>query len=223
MKNIAIILAGGSGSRFNQSTPKQFLYLDDRRIIDYSISTFINHKDIDDIIIVCHNKWKKIMESEYPDYKVVIGGSTRQKSVLKGLESCSLSTLNVFIHDAARPFISKKNISQSIKLLKTYKAVNISVPAIDTTIIVQDNIISSTLNRNNIYLSQTPQSFRYKTILNAHQSSNEINLTDDIQMINNLGIDCYNLEGDANNIKITYSKDLDVAMLILKNKMKEMI
>ena len=223
MRNTAIILAGGAGKRFNNSVPKQFLYLENRRIIDYSVNTFSNHKDINDIIIVCNNDWIKIIKEEYPNYNIIAGGKTRQESSLLGLQYCNKETQNVLLHDAARPFINVEYITKSIQLLEKYEAVNISIPLSDTMIIAKKNIIHSIPSRENVYLSQTPQSFRYKTILNAHKNCKELNLTDDIQLVNNLNIDCYNLEGSPNNIKITHENDLDIGRLILKNKMKEKV
>ena len=217
MKNVAIILAGGSGSRFKNSIPKQFLYLNDKRVIDYCISTFKNHKDIHEIIIVCHQEWLKKMKNEYP-YTIVCGGKTRQESSLIGLRECPNNTSNVLIHDAARPFISNKLISKSIKLLEKYQAVNISKQATDTTIFVKKNLIDSIPDRSKIFYSQTPQSFKYKTILKAHKLSSDIDFTDDIQLVKNIGIECYNLKNDLDSIKITHEYDLKVASLILLKK-----
>tara|TARA_Y100001970_G_C13909984_1_gene688003 strand:- start:101 stop:766 length:666 start_codon:yes stop_codon:yes gene_type:complete len=217
MTNIAIILAGGSGNRFKNTTPKQFLYLNDRRVIDYSISTFKNHQDIDDIIIVCHQQWLKKMESEY-SYKIVCGGKTRQESSLIGLKACPTKTSNVLIHDAARPFISNRLISKSINLLEKYEAINISKKATDTTVIVKDHLIDSIPDRSNIFCSQTPQSFKYKTILKAHKLSSDIDSTDDIQLVKNIGVECYNLKNDLDSIKITHEYDLKVASVILLKK-----
>ncbi len=220
MKNIAIILAGGLGSRFNNGTPKQFLYLQNRRIIDYSINTFYNHADVDDIVIVCNNSWVEIMRKEYPDCNIIVGGKTRQESSLIGLRACPKTTQIVILHDAARPFVSSGSISKSIQLLENYEAINLSVSTKDTVVYVDNNIISSIPKRENIYLSQTPQSFKYKTILNAHKKTEQIDSTDDIQLVKNMNIDCYNLKGDINNIKITYKSDLDIAKLIIKNREK---
>ena len=218
MKNIAIILAGGMGARFKHKTPKQFIFLEKRRIIDYSVKIFANNINIDDIIIVCHNKWINKIRKEYKNYKVINGGLTRQESVFLGLKSCPDSTENVLIHDAARPFISNKIIEKSLKLLSAYEAVNVSLKSSDSVVISKNNMIESIPNRNTVFLSQTPQSFRFKTILKAHNKFKDINCTDDVQLVKKNGIKCYNFEGDIYNIKITYDRDLEFAKSILLDK-----
>ena len=95
MKNIAIILAAGSGERFGDETPKQFIILHGRRVLDYSVNIFKKHKDIDDIIIVCPKEWINIIQNEYPDFKIVIGGKTRKDSSFNGLKACPNNTKNV--------------------------------------------------------------------------------------------------------------------------------
>ena len=84
-------------------------------------------------------------------------------------------------------------------------------------------MVDSMLDRNSIYLNQTPQSFRYDTILKAHENSSNINSTDDITLAKNMGIKVYNLKGDRNNIKITYKEDLNIGEIIINNQGKEKI
>ena len=157
------VRSGLAANKRIMSADKYQDYLKDKRVIDYSISTFKNHQDIHDIIIVCHHKWIETIKDEYP-YTIVCGGKTRQESSLIGLKTCPDNTLNVLIHDSARPFISNKLISKSIELLEKYQAVNISKKVTDTVVIAKDNFIDSIPNRSNVYYSQTPQSFKYKTV-----------------------------------------------------------
>lgn len=223
MKNVAIILAGGSGNRFRDKTPKQFKLLNKRRIIDYSINNFEMHDLINKIIIVCHKDWVDIMNKEYKSHDVIIGGKSRQESSFIGLKSCPENTENVLIHDAARPFISQELISNSINLLNKYQAINTSIYATDTVVIKKNELIDSIPDRDNILLSQTPQSFKYKVILKAHEKFKDSNASDDIQLVNKMNIDCYNYIGSKYNIKITEYLDLDIAETIVNNKISKEI
>ena len=222
-KNIAIILAGGSGVRFGGETPKQFEILNGKRVIDYSLDTFSKHKDIDHIIVVCHKGWIKTLEEQYNYCTIVEGGETRKESSYLGLKACPSNTNNVLIHDASRPFISDSLISSCIEHLNNYIAVNLSYPVMDSVAYIKNNMVDSMLDRKDIYLNQTPQSFRYNIILKAHEESPDISATDDIILAKNIGIKVYNLKGDRNNIKITYKEDLNMGESIINNKNKEKI
>ena len=169
IKNIAIILAGGSGTRFGGEIPKQFQLLDGKRVIDYSVRTFSNHKDIDHIIIVCHKNWIKMLKEKYSHFTIIEGGKTRRESSYFGLKSCPSDVNNVLIHDASRPFITDAVISSCIYYLNKYEAVNLSFPVMDSVAYIEDDMVGSMLDRHSIYLNQTPQSFRYDIILKAHE------------------------------------------------------
>ena len=218
--NIAIILAAGIGKRFGNSTPKQYCLLNNKKVIDYSINTFINHKDINKVILVCSDEWINVLINEYPDCLIIKGGDTRRESSYNGLKACPKNTLNVLIHDAVRPFVTKKIITESITKLKEFKAVNISIPSQDTIISTKNNLINKIPDRKNIYLSQTPQSFNYKTIIDAHLKYDGEEVNDDIKLVKKIGIECYNLAGSIYNIKITHNIDLILAEEIIKYNKK---
>ena len=112
--NIGIILAGGSSIRFGDDTPKQFLILHGRRVLDYSIKTFEDNKHINKIIIVVPKKWKKIIQDEYSKHNIIIGGNSRRESSYNALKVCPKKTKNVLIHDAARPFVDNTIIFETI-------------------------------------------------------------------------------------------------------------
>lgn len=210
MKNIAIILAAGTGDRFGDETPKQFLILHGRRVLDYSVKTFSNHADIDDIIIVCHSDWIETVKGEYPKYRVIEGGASRRDSSYSGLLACPDDTDNVLIHDAARPFIDNGIISNCIAALKTHKAVDTVIPADDTIVEVSNDEISNMPVRDKMRLGQTPQCFDYKTILEAH-SSFKGETTDDIRLVNQMGIKCKIVDGSIFNFKLTNQPDVYLA------------
>ncbi len=214
--NIGIILAAGKGERFGGEIEKQFCYLNNKMIIDYSISAFQKAKNIHQIIIVTSEKWIEKLNNLYSDHTIVKGGKTRQESALNALEICPKNTTNVLIHDAARPFIKTSLIEQSIDYLKEYQAVVVSRQATDTIMRVKNKKIIKMEDRKDFFLNQTPQSFNYKLIYNAYKKEQK-NVTDDISLINLEKTNYKIIEGSSYNIKITNSEDLLLAESILKS------
>jgi len=210
MKNVAIILAGGAGKRFGDAVPKQFIILHGRRVIDYSIKTFLQHNDIDSVVIVCASNWEKIIQKEYPNCIVVKGGESRKNSSLFGLKACPKDTKNVLIHDAARPFIDKDIISRCLFALEKEKAVDTVISSSDTVVEAKDELIINMPIRDNMFLGQTPQGFDFKTILNAHLSFKG-ETTDDIRLVQDAGIKCCTVEGSVYNFKLTNQPDMYLA------------
>lgn len=219
---VAIILAGGSGSRFGDEIPKQFIILHGRRILDYSIKTFESHPGINQIIIVTSHGWQEQIQSEYPNHKVVVGGSTRRDSSYKGILACPENSDLVLIHDAARPFIDHTIINNCLEGLKFQDAVDTVIPATDTIVEVKNNLISEMPNRDYMFQGQTPQAFKYKVIKNAHEMVTG-ETTDDIRLAKEIGINCYTVMGSEYNFKITTQQDIYLAERIsqIHNKLNE--
>ena len=213
--NIGIILAAGKGKRFGTEIAKQFCYLNNKMIIDYSILAFENSKNIDKIMIVTSKEWLKEITNRYPKHIVVEGGKTRQKSAALGLKNCPKNTDNVLIHDAARPFISTDIINQSVTSLKKYEAVVISKQVTDTIMRVKNKKIKKIEKRKEFFLNQTPQAFKYKLISEAYRKNEKL-VTDDISLIDLEKIKCKIIEGENYNIKITNAEDIKLAESILK-------
>ena len=225
MKNYAIILASGSGKRFQGDSPKQFSKINGKTILEYSIEAFENNKYIDGIVLVIlpeykdyaaelvkNNKYNKVL-------KIVNGGAERKDSSYIGVNSVEESNSNVLIHDCARPFVSQDIISKCVKALDKYEAVAVAVPSSDTIISVYNGIISAIPDRKSLMRIQTPQCFRLDLIKKAHElSKNDSNFTDDCGLIfrhklSNIHI----IEGSENNIKITYPHDILCAKTFLDN------
>jgi len=230
IKNSAIILAGGRGIRFGDSTPKQFLNLNGRRVIDYSIYEFTRHSKIDEIIIVVSKEWKRIIAKENPNCKVIVGGDTRTASSLKGLEACDKSCQSVFIHDAARPIFNRGMIDVPILHFENlkYDAVVPVVQPVDSYIThpkleenkpeIMVNMIEHN-NRNILRIVQTPQVFRYNKILSAYKNIKK-SWSDDLSVLINHKPNCnvLLLSGSSTNIKITNQIDLKIAEILLNNE-----
>ena len=210
-----IILAAGKSTRLNHNTPKPFLKINNKRILDYSIKTFENN--VDKIIIVVPSKWHKNIKNEYPHHNVIIGGKTRKESSYNGLLSCNKKTSKVLIHDAARPFVNKKIIIDCINKLDDYDAVTTTIKPVDTIVTMDRDIINDVLLREICRLEQTPQAFKYNVILEAHKSK-ITNATDDIYLTHSKGVKCGIVNGCYSNFKITSDIDLDIAKIMLKNR-----
>ena len=212
--NVAIILAGGSGTRFGAEIPKQYININNKAVVQYSIEAFEKSKLIDIIVIVVSDKYKKEIKKKNPDHIVIVGGGSRVESSYKGIMAAPKESKKILIHDAARPFVSQKIITSCINELDKYKAVVTSISATDTIIKVKNNEVESIQNREELYLNQTPQGFDYQTILQAHQNK-QIDVTDDISLINLNQIKCKIVPGSHRNIKITTPQDIHTAKSIL--------
>jgi len=207
--NSAIILAGGIGNRMNGDIPKQFILIKNRMVIEYSINAFLANKKINEIIIVCDEKWIDKIQNKYPEITVVSGGNDRTSSSFNGLKACNDKTENVLIHDSARPLINQKIINECINNLKIYDA---AIPILEHCDSIVNIKSMDYIDRNSIRIIQTPQAFKFKKIYKAYKNSN-ISFPDDFSLLNS-----YNpknkyifFNGYKKNIKITYSEDLMLA------------
>ena len=212
--NIAIILAGGSGTRFKSKIPKQYFKIGNKSIINYTIDAFEKSSLIDKIIIVVDKKYINDISKKNPKHIVVSGGKSRFESSYNGILACPKNSKKVLIHDAARPFISQEIITSCIEALNNYEAVVTSIQTTDTVIRAKNMEILQVEDRNQIFLNQTPQGFKYKTILDAHKNRTG-SVTDDISLLDLNKTKCKVIKGSKKNIKITTNDDIQFAMHIL--------
>ena len=213
--NAGIIVAAGLGKRFNNKIPKQFISINGKEILAFSVKTFFNHPKINELIIVCHKKWLKNVKKCYPYCKVVVGGEFRKDSSMNGINAVSNENENVLIHDAARPLISAKIISRCLDQLKDYDA---TAPILDSTnslIEIKNNQIKS-INRDQIKSVQTPQCFKLKHIKKIF--SHDVAGTDEISMVLNIepNSKINFVQGSIKNLKITNQQDLQIIESFLK-------
>ncbi len=211
----AIILAAGNASRFNSQTPKQFHQLNGRLLLDYPIQTFSKCDEIDQLIIVVPKEKVTTIQEAYSHHHVVSGGKSRRESSFNGLTACPPETEKVLIHDVARALVDKATILRCIDGLKKAKAVSTAIHAKDTVVETNGENIVQMPDRNHMYLEQTPQGFKYCTILNAHQNI-KMDVTDDIRLVKEMGIECKVVEGSEQNFKITTQQDFQLAEILLK-------
>ena len=220
IKNYGIILASGTGSRYGSDIPKQFVKIAGKTVLEHTIEIFEKSEDINDIIIVITPEYRTMAEeillkNNYKKIsKLLNGGETRKESSFIGISSIEDEEANVIIHDCARPFLTQKIIADCIDALGQYDAVDVAIPSADTIIKVDDNnVIQHIPQRAKLRRGQTPQCFKLSTIRKAHElSQNDSNFTDDCGLIvkYNLG-DVFVVEGDIENIKVTYPSDIFMA------------
>ena len=227
MYNIAIILAGGIGSRVGGRTPKQLLPLEDgRSVLEHTIDAFETAPSIDEIAVVMHpdhintlqklcqnNPWQKLK-------KVIPGGAERWESSYNAIkEYTDLSNVSLWLHDAARPFVSQAILANIAEALQTHDAVTVAVPVTDTVYMVDKNDkcqmanVKSVPDRATVMRAQTPQAFHLKTIQKAYEkalASGHIIATDDAGIVHKYlpGTSIYIVPGDESNRKITFREDL---------------
>lgn len=222
--NGVVIVAAGSGSRMKRDINKQFIKLDGKEIIAYTIEKFYKSEDIGDIVIVIkENEEKYFIENIINKYgfdniKLAYGGKERQDSVYNGIKKLNSNCEIVLIHDGARPFVNEDIIKNSIEEAKENNAVVVGVPVKDTIKVVDsDGNIVDTPNRSLLWSVQTPQSFKYEIITKAYEYaySNDYYGTDDAMLVEHIGYNVKMIEGSYDNIKITTEEDLHFGIQIL--------
>lgn len=227
MKNIAVIFAGGVGSRMNtKSRPKQFLELNGKPIIIYTIELFDNHPNIDGIIVVCLESWIPFLNKMIRKFEinkvvsVVPGGDSGQDSIYKGLcaaevyvKQQNLNNAVVLIHDGVRPLITEQTITDNISKVEECGSCITCVPAIETVIVKKQNEGLDIPKRSDCMMARAPQSFYLSDIIEAHRKSRAEGKTDFIDSCSLMSYYGHKLgivEGPMENIKITTPTDFFV-------------
>ena len=223
--NGVVIVAAGTGSRMNMGINKQFIKLEGKEIIYYTIEKFYKNENIDDIVVVVKEEEAEFFRKEildkynFKNIKLAYGGKERQDSVYNGLKSLDKECNIVLIHDGARPFVSNKIINKSIEEAKENKAIVVGVPVKDTIkVIDNDKNIIDTPNRNILWAVQTPQTFDYNLLIKSYEDAFKDGFygTDDAMLVERIGYKVKMVEGSYNNIKITTQEDLGLGSQILK-------
>ena len=228
MKNIALITAAGKGTRLQGfGLPKQFLRINGKPMLVYCAETFNKCELIDGILIITSKEYIEEVDRLCRQYNinkliaVVEGGQTRQQSVFNGLMALKEHGVTdddiVLIHDAARPLIDESIIRDNIDACLKYDAVETVIPASDTIIRSKEGqIVDEIPNRDGLYQVQTPQTFKYKLIFDAHRRFEHLKLaTDDAQLVHNMGKPVHLVEGSIKNLKITTIEDLQLIKSLL--------
>ena len=219
IRNIAIVLAGGVGSRLGLSTPKQFFKVAGKMVIEHTLDTFEHNTHIDEIVIVSNpvyvsdvenivlrNGWKKVK-------KILKGGKERYDSSLSAIHAYEGGEeVNLIFHDAVRPLVSPRIIDDVCEALKQYEAIDVTVPAVDTIIEAEGDHIASIPDRSRLQRGQTPQAFRLSVIAEAYKRAlNDPNfkVTDDCGVVVKYmpEVPVHLVAGEESNMKLTYKED----------------
>lgn len=226
MKVTAIVLAAGSGKRMNSDVHKQYLLINEKPVIYYSLKAF-EESNVDNIVLVVGageiEYCKKEVVERYGLNKVcaiVEGGKERYHSVYEGLKAAT-GTEYVLIHDGARPFLTQDIIERTIESVVQWQACVVGMPVKDTIKIVdEEEFAKETPNRANVWQVQTPQAFSYGLVYNAYKdmlATNESGITDDAMVVERMtDYKVKLIEGSYRNIKITTPEDLLIAEAYLK-------
>ncbi|MEQ1554300.1 MAG: 2-C-methyl-D-erythritol 4-phosphate cytidylyltransferase [Ferruginibacter sp.] len=222
MKKYAIIVAGGSGSRMNSATPKQFLLLNSKPVLYYAIHAFLKTFADCTIILVLPEEHiaagQEIIDAffDYKNIKIVVGGRTRFHSVQNGLAQIPEEDNVIFVHDAVRPMISTALINRCYESVLQYGT---AIPVLDCKDSVRqiNDSGNDAIDRNFIKLVQTPQAFHGKILKPSFNIDYKDKFTDEATVVEAFGLKISLVQGDEENIKITKPLDLTLAEALLKS------
>lgn len=226
-KYTAIVLAAGSGKRMNSKVHKQYLIIQDRPVLYYSLKAF-EDSAVDEIVLVVGKGEEKFCRKEIVDKygiskvkAIVEGGKERYHSVFEGLKQTSDADY-VLIHDGARPFVNQDIIRRCMQEVQKYQACVVGMPVKDTIKIAdEEGYAKQTPDRKNVWMIQTPQTFSYALIYEAYEEmlkTEDTAITDDAMVLERIkGKKSKLIEGSYRNIKITTPEDLLIANVYLQH------
>lgn len=226
-KYAAIVLAAGSGKRMNSQVHKQYLIIQDRPVLYYSLKEF-QDSAVDEIVLVVGKGEEKFCRKEIVDKygiskvkAIVEGGKERYHSVFEGLKQTSDADY-VLIHDGARPFVNQDIIRRCMQEVQKYQACVVGMPVKDTIKIAdEEGYAKQTPDRKNVWMIQTPQTFSYALIYEAYEEmlkTEDTAITDDAMVLERIkGKKSKLIEGSYRNIKITTPEDLLIANVYLQH------
>ncbi len=222
-KNYAIIVAGGSGSRMNSAIPKQFLLLNGVPVLLHTLMAFSNSKARPQLILVLnsnyHNYWSELCQkfNFITQHTLVAGGENRFQSVKNGLDTITDQEAVVAVHDAVRPLTPLSIIDHSYTYAQKNGNAITAIKSRDSIRQMQGSH-SVSLLRDDIYLIQTPQTFKLEQLTKAYQQPYSTKFTDDASVVESSGEKINLTEGSYENIKITFPEDIAIAEAILNKK-----
>lgn len=232
--NIAMIIAGGTGSRMRQDIPKQFLTVNEKPVIVYTLEVFQKHPAIDEIIVVCIEGWEQILWAYIKQFNitkattVTAGGECGQASIYHGLLALEKNHNPddiVLIHDAIRPMVSEEIISDCINKTMEYGCAIATIPCAEAMLVTEDQESSERVfSRENLKRTQTPQGFRLGHLLEVHRKALDKNITNSVAsctLMIEMGEQVYFSKGSEKNLKLTTVEDIDIFKALLLAKRAE--
>ena len=232
--NIGLLIAGGVGQRMGQEIPKQFININDKPVIIYTLEAFQNHPDIDAIAVVCLDGWHHVLDVYAKQFNItklkyiVSGGENGQGSIRNGvyeLEKHFGPDDIVLIHDAIRPMVSEEIISDCIRVTKEKGNAITVIPCAEAMLVSESQTDSTEIyNRDRLKRTQTPQAFYIKDICDLHREAIEkgiLNSVASCTLMIELGKEVYFSKGSEKNVKLTTVEDLDIFKALLTLKRSE--
>ena len=232
--NIGLIIAGGSGNRMGQDIPKQFLTVNEKPVIVYTLEVFQAHKEIDTIAIVCISGWETVLQAYANQFNItklkyiIPGGDCGQASIRNGvyeLEKHFDKKDIVLIHDAIRPMVSEEIISDCIAKTKEFGCAITCIPCAEAMLQTTDGETSTgSYPRDNLKRTQTPQGFFVGDICNLHREALEKGITNSVAsctLMIEMGKQVHFSKGAEKNIKLTTVEDIDIFKSLLASKRSE--
>jgi 2-C-methyl-D-erythritol 4-phosphate cytidylyltransferase len=223
--NTAIIVAAGSGSRFNSETPKQFHELLGKPVIIHTLERFDACAEVDEIVLVLSENeidTFRVVLASYPvgkPIKIVAGGRTRAHSVANGLSVVDPSSAIVAVHDGARPLVTSEEIGRTIRRAAETGAACLVAALTDTVKQVDGDHIVGTLDRRSLRRALTPQAFQLDVLRQAFADESAFDAaTDECYLVEQLGATVTAVPGSSRNIKITFPDDITIAEALLKEE-----
>ena len=231
MANIALLIAGGSGARMHQNIPKQFLTVNERPVIVYTLEAFQKHAEIDAIAVVCIEGWEQVLWAYANQFNitklkyVIPGGKNGQDSIRNGVYELKKHYDEndiVLIHDAIRPMVSAEIISDCIVKTKQFGCGIACIPCAEAMIQTEDGMVSTgSYPRDNLKRTQTPQGFSIGKICDLHQRALKAGITNSVAsctLMIEMGEQVYFSAGSEKNIKLTTVEDIDIFKALLLAK-----
>ena len=234
--NYALIIAGGSGNRMGQDIPKQFMHVDGIPVIIHTLKCFQQHPDIDSIAVVCLFGWETVLRAYANQFLIdklkwiFPGGKTGMESIHNGIyglkeAGCDDDDL-VLIHDSVRPLLSQEIISNNIATCKAYGYAITGIQCREAILESEDGFVSSTsIPRDKLIRTQTPQTFRLSNIIKVHERARELGIKDSVASCTLIaevgGIDMHIVPGSEKNIKITTVEDLEILKSLMHTNKEE--
>lgn len=222
---VLIIPAAGSGRRMRHETPKPYIELGGRTILERTISAFLHLDSLRQVLVATSAGFmdvtRQILKSILPGNvtgKVVAGGNERQHSIHNALRAADDADL-ILVHDAVRPFVKLRHIEACCQAAAEVGAALLGIPSKDTLKRLDDrHFVSETPSRSSMWQAQTPQVFKRELLLEAyeHADKQQFTGTDDASLVEHLGRPVKMIEGERMNIKLTYPMDLELAKLIIQ-------
>ncbi|MBO5146445.1 MAG: 2-C-methyl-D-erythritol 4-phosphate cytidylyltransferase [Lachnospiraceae bacterium] len=232
--NIAMIIAGGTGNRMHQDIPKQFLTVNEKPVIIYTLEVFQKHPAVDEVIVVCIEGWEQILWAYARQFNiskmttVVPGGGSGQESIYNGLKELEKSHDAddiVLIHDAIRPMVSEEIISDCINKTIEFGSAIAVIPCAEAMLVSENQENSQQIyNRDYLKRTQTPQGFRLGKLLDIHNRAIDEGIRNSVAsctLMIELGEQVHFSKGSEKNIKLTTVEDIDIFKALLLAKRAE--